>query len=245
MNDDQKVRAALTSLEATAASAATWTSLDSAGRTRYNKLAKRYSDEIWARYKAGTLSADNAARLAQESRNEIMLITRARSSPYGRERAKALKARGKTLEELMDKYSREKFRRGFYELKPEEQGTVYEDIIRAAGRPNARFNAEARTLGRLGKGLWVVTVVVIVWDVATSKNKVETAMRDITDLAAGVLGSMAAGALVGLAFGPVGAIIGGLVGGILGSLLADKVIDWFEAHSPTPEQTNAMLHAVP
>lgn len=245
MTNDQRVRAELASLEATASSAATWTSLDAAGRVRYNKLAKRYSDEIWARYKAGDLSVTNAAKLAQESRNEIMLIIRARSSPYGRARAIALKARGKTIEQLMDKYARSTFKRDFYDLSPAEQGTVYEVIIRAAGRPNEIYNTEARILGRLGRGLWVVTIVVIVWDVSTAKDKVEAALRDITDAAAGVLGSMAVGAVAGLAFGPVGAIIGGLVGGILGGLLSDSIVTWFENHPLTPEQADAMMRAMP
>lgn len=245
MANDAMVRHELDALESTAAGAATWTSLDASGRVRYNQLAKRYSDEIWARYKAGNLSADDAARLAQQSRNEIMMIIRARSSPYGRARATALKQRGKTIEELMDKYARSRFRKGFYDLQPSDQGAVYEEIIRAAGRPNATINAQARMLGRLSRGLWVVTVVVIVWDVSTSANKVGTAMRDLMGVAIGIAGSIAVGALAGAVFGPVGAIIGGIVGGILGGLLSDTLLDWFEAHAPTPEEADAMLRAIP
>ena len=243
-DDDRKVRNELTLLQSTAASAATWTSLDASGRLRYNQLARRFSDEIWARYQAGDLSAANAAKLAQESRNEIMLIIRARSSPYGHARAVALKQRGLTLEQLMDKYARSTFKRSFYKLQPGEQGTVYEAVIRAAGRPNAAINAQARLLGRLSRGLWVVTVIAIVWDVSQSRNKVETAIRDVADAAVGVLGSIAAGAVAGLAFGPVGAVIGGLVGGLLGGLLSDSVISWFETHPSTPEQSDAMLRSM-
>lgn len=242
--DDKKVRVELTLLQSTATSAATWTSLDASGRVRYNQLARQFSEEIWIRYKAGNISAATAAKLAQESRNEIMLIIRAQSSPYGHARAVALKQRGLSLEALMDKYARSTFKRGFYELQPAEQGAVYEAIIKAAGRPNAAINAQARTLGRLSRGLWVVTVVAIVWDVSQSKSKVETAIRDITDAAVGVLGSIAVGAVAGLAFGPVGAVIGGLIGGAFGALLADGVITWFETHAPTPEQSDAMLRAM-
>lgn len=245
MDNDGTVRRELDALEAAAASAAAWTSLDATGRTRYNQLAKRYSDEIWARYKTGNISAANAARLAQESRNEIMTTIRARSSPYGRARAIALKQRGKTIEQLMDKYSRSRFQRGFYELAASEQGLVHEEIIRAAGRPNAAINAQARMLGRLSKGLWVVTIVTIVWDVSTSANKVERAIRDVTGAVIGIGGSIVVGALAGAAFGPIGAIIGGLIGGILGGLLSDTMIDWFEAYALTSDQADAMLRAMP
>ena len=244
MTDDTTVRREVDALEATAAGAATWTSLDAAGRSRYNQLARKLGEEIWARYKAGNLSAADAARLAQQMRNEIMTIIRARSSPYGRARAAALKQRGKTLEELADKYARPRFQRGFYDLSAAEQGGVYEEIIRAAGRPNAAVNAEARMLGRLSKGLWVVTAIVIIWDVSTASDKVEAAMRDLAAVALGVAGSMAAGAMAGVLFGPVGAVIGGIVGGILGGLLLDTLFDWFKAHAPTPDASDAMLRAL-
>ena len=170
-----------------------------------------------------------------------MTIIRARSSPYGRARAVALKQRGRTIEEPMDKYARSRFQRGFYELSPAEQGGVYEQIIHAAGRPNASYNAEARMLGRLGKGLWVITIVIIVWDVRASGNKVETAIRDLTGAAVGIAGSIMVGAVAGAIFGPVGALIGGIIGGILGSLLSDRVVDWFETHTPPLSASNAML----
>ena len=156
-----------------------------------------------------------------------------------------MKLRGMTLEELMEKYAQRAFKRGFYELGPAEQGTVYEEIIRAAGRPNAAVNAQARMLGRLSRGLWVVTAIVVIWDVSTSKNKVETAIRDLVGVAVGIVGSIVVGAAAGAVFGPIGAIIGGIVGGILGSLIADRLLDWLERHAPTPEQADAMLRAIP
>jgi hypothetical protein len=231
MSRDQRVRSELEAFEASAISAATWTSLDATGRAQYNRLVKRFSTEIWARYQAGDLSAENAARLAQETRNEIMLIVRARSSPYGRARAESLKARGKNLEDLMDRYSRQAYKRSFYELSSEEQGGVYEAIIRAAGRPNANISIQAQRLGMLGRGLWVVTAVTFIWDVTTARDKVERAIRDSADMAAGIVGSMAVGALAGMWLGPVGAIIGGLVGGICGSLFTDSLVSYFEKSS--------------
>ena len=78
MAHDVMVRHELDLLKAAAASASTWTSLDASGRVRYVHLAKRCSDEIWARYKAGNSTAENAARLAQQSRNEVMMVVRTR-----------------------------------------------------------------------------------------------------------------------------------------------------------------------
>ena len=186
-------------------------------------------------------------RLAQQSRNEIMMVVRTRSSPYGRARAVALKKRGKTIEELMDKYARLRFKRGFYDLSTTDQGSVYEDIVHVAGRPNPKVNAQAQMLGRLSKGFWVLTVVVIVWDVGTSTNKVEAAVRDMMGAAIGIVGSIAVGALAGAVFGPVGAIIGGVIGGILGGLISDTLLAWFEAHAPilTSEQAGTMMTAMP
>lgn len=244
-NDDRQVRQELDALEATVASASAWTSLDANARASYNRLARHYSDEIWSQYKSGKLSADQAARLAQESRNEIMEFTRARSSPYGRARARAMKERGRKLEQLMERYSKQEFKKGFYDLSPAEQGTVYEEIIKAAGRPSRAVNAEARVLGRLSRGLWVVTAVVVIWDVSTSKNKVATLIRDLAEMTIGILGSIAVGAAAGLVFGPIGAIIGGIVGGILGSLFADGLLTYIMSHPLTPEEADAMMRALP
>ena len=96
-------------------------------------------------------------------------------------------------------------------------------------------------LGRLSKGLWIFTVVVIAWNTSTSANKVETAMRDVMGAVVGISDSIAMGALAGAFFGPIGAIIGGILGG----LLSDTLLDWFEAHAPTLGQANATMMAVP
>lgn len=222
---DQQVRTELVNLNAVSASAAVWTSLDSSGRAEYNRLAKQLSDEIWSRYKSGDLTGQEAARIASEARNQVMEAIRARSSPWGRARAQQLKNKGKTLEDLLDKYARQTYGRTLETLNDGERGAVFESVIKAAGRPNPQVTAGARKLGSLARVFWVVTFVVLIWDVATARDKVRTAIKDSLDLAAGVAGSIAVGALAGAAFGPIGAIIGGVVGGILFSVMTDRLLD--------------------
>ena len=222
---DQTVRTELSSLNALTASAAVWTSLDSNGRAEYNRLTRTLSDEIWARYQDGSLSGEAAARIAAQSRNEVMDAIRAKSSPWGRARAQQLKSKGRTLEALLDKYARQQYGRSLEALQDGERGAVFEAVIQAAGRPNPQITAGARRLGSLARVFWVVTFVLLIWDVGTAKDKIRTAIKDSLDIAAGVLGSIAIGAIAGAVFGPIGAIIGGAVCGILFSVMTDRVLD--------------------
>lgn len=163
--------------------------------------------------------------MASQLRNEVMEAVRAKSSPWGRARARQLKGRGKTLEELMDKSAQRTFKKPLEGLADAERGAVFEAVIKAAGRPNPEVTAAAWTLGKLGRGLWVVTFVVLIWDVGTAKDNVRTAIRDIVSMAAGFAGSVIVGAAAGAFFGPIGAIIGGIVGGILFSVSTDRLLD--------------------
>lgn len=224
-DSDQTVHQELSSLQAVTASSAVWTGLDFTGRAEYGRLTRQLSDEIWARYKDGSLTGEQAARIAQQSRNEVMEAVRARSSPWGRARAQQLKARGKTLEALLDKYARQSYGRSLEALGDGERAAVFETVIKAAGRPNPQVTAAARSLGRCARVFWVVTFIIFIWDVSTATDKIRTAIRDVLDIAAGIGGSMAVGAAAGALFGPIGAIIGGLVGGVLFAVMTDRILD--------------------
>lgn len=54
--------------------------------------------------RAGTLSAEEAARQVQSIRNEILVAQRLQSSDIGRAKAVSLKKTGLTLDELLNKY---------------------------------------------------------------------------------------------------------------------------------------------
>ena len=244
---DVMVRRELDALETTVAGTATWTSLDALGRSEYNRLTKRLSDEIWAQYKAGRLSAEKAAGMAAQLRNEVMEAVRAKSSPWGAARARQLKTRGKTLADLLDKYARQTFRKPFEALGDAQWSTVFEAVIKAAGRPNPQVNAAARMLGRIGRVFWVVTFVVLIWDVATAKDKIRTAIRDVVGMAAGIGGSILVGAAAGTVFGPIGTILGGIVGGVLFSLFTDSMFDAVGADGAAPGEVSpadAMLRSL-
>ncbi len=87
-------------------------------------------------------------------------------------------------------------------------------------------------LGRVGKGLWVLTFATAAYSVYVADDQVQEFARQSAILGGGVLGGMAggaaAGAVAGAATGPLVVIFvagGVLVGGILASLGAELAFD--------------------
>ncbi len=192
-------------------------------RQEYMRKTRESAENLRAAYKNGDISSRDAARVANQMRNEIMEFARSNSSDLGRAKAKALKAKGLDLDKLVERYSERRFSRPFNTLTESEQGKVYLDIVDSSGRSNPTVNVRVRRLGMAAKSLWVLTAVLATYNIATAENKTKQAGREVTNIGGGVGGGAAGGAVAGIWFGPVGVVIGVVVGGALGAVMADQV----------------------
>jgi hypothetical protein len=192
-------------------------------RGAYQRTITAFVADLRQKVNSGQMTWRQAAEEAQQVRNQTMEMVRNRSTPVGRALAEQLKAKGKTLNELIAKYTLEKFGQNarFDALTVAQKEVVYAEIVSAASRSNPRVNAQMLRWSRYGRGLVLLSVAVSVYTVATSETPGATAGREIAITGAGIAGGMAGGAIAGLACGPgapVCVTIGAFVGGALAAL---------------------------
>lgn len=228
MSDDtghDNVATALLGLKSAAATFAQQFFKDSAARKAYLEYTSEFAAKIWESYAAGKLSAREAAEAANQMRNEIMEATRLKLSPVGKATSVSLKEKGKLLEELLEHYAQKMFKKGFAELDDAGRTAIYEEVIKASGRANPRVTAQAARLGKLARGLWIITIGISVYNIATSENMVHQACKEAMSLGASIALGTAVGAYGGVRFGPWGAAIGALIGGVLGGIMGEEFFD--------------------
>ncbi|RKI05830.1 hypothetical protein D7Y15_32450 [Corallococcus sp. AB030] len=197
--------------------------LDSKVRAWYMQTTQEYAQQLRQAYTNGSMTARAAAEAAHQMRNEIMEMARARSSDLGRAKAQALKGKGIAFEKLLEKYSQQRFKQAFSKLGKTQQNTVLLEIVESAGRANPKVSAGVRRVGAAGRALWVLSIGVAIYNVATAQNKVDAAGREATSLGGGFAGGAASGALAGIWFGPIGVAVGIAIGGTVGALVADEL----------------------
>lgn len=227
--DKVSLESLLSQMEATAFAFAYRNINDGRVRQSYIRQTMQLSQEYRAKVRAGTLSAEEAARQVQSIRNEILAAQRLQSSDIGRAKAVSLKKAGLTLEDLLDKYARDKFKKPFASLTAYERNAVHLELIESSGRPRPAVNAAARRYSALGRGLLVVTVGVAVYNIATAQDKLKATAREGVVLGGGFAGSVAGGAAAGLACGPgapVCVTVGVFIGAALGAMGADASFGW-------------------
>jgi hypothetical protein len=203
---------------------------DSDVRADYVAKAQKYADEILDKVKRGELTPEQGAAEAQSMRNGLLDAARLKSSDIGKAAAELEKATGKTMEELLAKYSKQLFGREFAELATTEQDVVFVTIIKAAGRPNPRYTLLASRLGKAGKGLLIVSIAFSVYNIAESDRPGREAVKETASTGMGFLGSLAGGAAAGLVCGPGAPIcsgVGVLVGGLVFALGTDLAFEHF------------------
>lgn len=219
---DADVQQALRQLEVEALNFAYRFVKDNHIRQQYLSRTKAFSEEVLNAYRKGELSAKQAAEAAHQMRNEIMEWARARSSDLGRAKAKSLKAQGLDFDDLAEKYSQKKFRKAFSALSEAEKSDVFLEMVESAGRANPKVSARAARLGAVGRGLWVLSAVIAVYNVGRAEYKIHAAGREAASVGGGFAGGAAGGALAGIWFGPVGVAVGVVIGGVLGCITADQ-----------------------
>ncbi|SIO96224.1 hypothetical protein [Vibrio spartinae] len=229
LNEDQ-LETALSQLESATFNFAYRYINDGNVRQSYINQTKKLSQEYRLKVSSGTISASDAARQVNQLRNEILEVSRLRSSDIGKAKTVSLKKTGLTLETLTEKYSLRQFNKPFEQLSSFEQNKVYLEIIESSGRSRPSVNAAAIRYSRLGRGLLIVTLGVSVYNIATAEDKLEATTKEGVVLGGGFAGGALGGATAGLICGPgapVCVTIGAFIGGALGALGADMTFGWY------------------
>lgn len=219
-SERDKFDSAINALQGDVSAVAARLTIDPRLRLEYSRRIKEMSADLRAKATAGVISWEKAAQEAQQTRNLIMEMVRARSTPLGRAMAEQLKSEGKTLNELVAKKAKSLFgsQANFNSLSEVQKNQIYAGIVESAGKSNPQVNMKMMQLSRLGKGLVVLSIAISVYEIYTADDKVSESGRQIAINSAGIAGAAAGGAMAGLMCGPgapVCVLIGGFVGGAL------------------------------
>jgi len=201
---------------------------DGSVRAEYQRNIERLTSDLRHEAETGQITWREAAEQANRVRNETMELMRGRSSAVGRSWAQSLKAEGKTLNELIARYTLKRFGAAaqFDALSAADRDLVFADIVAAAARANPGVTAAATMMSRAGRGLLVLSIAFSVYNIYTAEDRVGAAEKEVAVTGGGILGGMAGGALAGLACGP-GAPVCVTVGAFAGGALAALGVDWF------------------
>lgn len=227
ITEDYFLNKELAQLEITAAAFAKHFIPDAKIRKEYLEQTKRHATELQKKVARQQLSPQRAAQQAQSLRNTIMEAQRAKTSSVGLSIAKFMKKEGKSLIELEAKYAENLFGKAFQALEPNQKNEVWRLIVQKAGEPQVRASNGAKWMGRAGRGLFILTVAIAVYHIATAEDKVRAAANEGAAIGGGLAGATALGA-AGLVCGPAAIAcvpIGVFIGGVLGAMGADWAFD--------------------
>jgi hypothetical protein len=209
------------SIEAQLANIGTYLTIDSSARLAYTREIKSMADRIRTEATSRRISWAQAAQQAQEARNLVMEVIRARSSPLGQAIAQRLKANGKTLNEIIARQTVKAHGNGavFSSLSISQKNAIYAAVVTSAAKSNVSVTNAMSRLSFAGKGLLGLSIALSVYDIAIANDKVAATKLEIARTGASITGGIAGGALAGLACGP-GAPICVAVGAFAGGALA-------------------------
>jgi hypothetical protein len=200
---------------------------DAKVRKEYIEQTKKYSIELRELVAKHKLTAEKAAQQAQVMRNTIMEAQRSKSSSLGLSIARFMKNEGKSLAELESKYSNKLFNKEIADLAPSQRNDVWRLIVQKSGEPQVKATNGAKWMGRAGRGLFVLTIAIAVYHIATAEDKVRAAANEGAAIGGGLAGAAAFGT-AGLVCGPAAIAcvpVGIFVGGVLGAVGADWAFD--------------------
>ncbi|WP_259755327.1 hypothetical protein [Pseudomonas sp. GCEP-101] len=229
--DDSVLDKAVESLEGTAVKFSLDAISDAAQRENYNKNIRRVVEDIKAEVKAGRVSVKEAAEFCYEMRNKIMAETRARTSAQGLAIAERRKRVPPSLDELLDKYSMEKYKKKFAQLSVKQKSTIHYTIVESSARADALVNTTNKVLRVAGKVTIVVTIIYAGYEIANADNKTKETIKQAGTIGGGFAGTLIASALVSTVCGPgapVCTIALMLAGGAIGGLAASSTLDYFD-----------------
>jgi hypothetical protein len=196
------------------------------------------SAEFVEAVESGSMTAREAAVAAQRVRNQLLEPLRDRSSSLGKAIAEWMKTNGRTMDELLVKYSQKLFKTSPSQLSASQLDDVYLEITKAAGRDKAQVSKWASRFGKAGRALVFVSIGIVIYNIATAEDKRRAAAKEGVTLLGGIAGGAAAGAAAGLACGPGAPIcsgVGVVVGGVLGAIGVDLAFDELWPTAPEPK----------
>lgn len=219
--DDEIFENAIKSLESTAASAGVHLHIDSTARRLYAREIKILSDRLRAEVASGKLTWAQAAEQAQATRNIIMQLIRSRTTPVALAVAQRSKPNGRNLNALIAEKTQKLFGRNanFTNLSPARQNNVFAEIVASAGRSDSNFTRNLRRLSYLGRSVILLSLALSTYNILAARDKSTAVKRELVTTAAGIGGSIGAGAIAGLACGP-GAPLCVTIGAFAGGALA-------------------------
>lgn len=227
-SDRVSFESAIQALEKEVANVGAHMTIDANARNLYARLIAEMAEDLRKQASSGRISWAEAAKQANEARNGIMDIVRARSTAVGRAFAQQLKSEGMSLNSLVARKTIAVYgpNAEFTALVPAKQNIIYAEIVKSAGKSNPQVTMRMQMLSRVGRRLLFVSLALSVYNVATAQDKARAAGREITVTGAGIGGGIVGGALAGLACGPgapVCSTIGAFVGGALVAFGVDSL----------------------
>ncbi|MGF6879238.1 hypothetical protein [Paraburkholderia sp. MM5477-R1] len=224
----QPLDEALAALQGTASQFAATCIRDERVRAQYLRDIQAMSGNFQQRVRSGGLSVAEAAEQAHAMRQQILELTRMRTSPTIRAYVTNLKRTSPSLASLAEKNAQALFKRPVSALSETEQSAVWLRIVQSAGTDRTSASTLARKLGTVGRRLLLVSVAVGVYEVYKAENKPREIARQGTIAAAGAwggwavsTGAVATGVCTATAPVCVGAVA--LIGGILFAFGSDIV----------------------
>lgn len=217
-DDEALFERTMKSLESQITNVGAHLTIDTQARLTYTREIKRMSDRLRASAVAGRITWAEAAQEAQQTRNLIMGIVRARSTPVGRSFAETMKLKGYSLNQLIAKKTIELHGENaiFSRLSSTKQNGIYASIVKSAGQSNRQVTRALAGLSYAGRGACFLAIAFSVYHIATSSNKGAALKQELAINGASVAGGIAGGALAGLACGPAAPVcvtVGAFVGG--------------------------------
>jgi hypothetical protein len=228
---------------------------DAQTRQEYLRQIKEVPKLVCAEVSAGRVGLEEAVRFAQTLRNQIMKEARAATSAGGLAVAERHKKQGLSERFLLERYSvlevdpaaksmnadalktyvkeiAEGRRPSVFDgLSDEQRARIYYAIIDASGRDSVKYTQFSNRLAATGKVFTAMTAILVVYEVATAKDKVQEVNRQGAIFGGSLLGGALASAAVSSVCGP-GAPICAFVlvaaGGFVGASLSEKGNDLYQ-----------------
>lgn len=205
---------------------------------------------------SGRVGLVEGVRFAQTMRNQVMMEARAATSATGLALAERHKKEGLSERYLLERYSCVQNVPGFKEmlapdqkayvkdieagrrpsvfdrLTQEQRARVYYAIIDSSGRDSVDFTNFARKFAVRGKVFSLMTALLAVYSVSTSKDKVYEVNRQASGIGGSLLGGVLAGMAVGSICGPGAPVCAFAVvaaGSLAGAEVMEKANDLYQA----------------